>query len=178
MQFTVRSGDTPTRGILSMGEVRMPCALGRSGVSVDKREGDGATPVGVFPLRRVLYRPDRESAPVTDGLPVFPLVPADGWCDDPTQSHYNRPVQLPVTFSHEKLWRIDSLYDLLVILGHNDDPVVPGAGSAIFLHVARPDWAPTEGCVALAVDDLRHLLRSSGPGSTLSVLPVEEAASP
>lgn len=156
-------------GQLTAGALTMRCALGRGGVRADKREGDGATPVGRFPLRRVLYRMDREPAPHTAGLAVAPIVPADGWCDEPAHPGYNRPVQLPVTFSHEKLWRFDDLYNILVVLGHNDDPVLPGAGSAIFLHVARPDYGPTQGCVAIAAEDLRRVLADCGPGSVVVV---------
>ncbi len=150
------------------GDVRWRCAIGRGGVRRDKREGDGATPVGDWPIRRVLYRPDRERRPET-ALPVSSLAPEDGWCDDPGHPDYNRPVKLPHPARHERLWRDDRLYDLVVVLGHNDDPVIAGAGSAVFLHVARDDYAPTEGCVALAADDLRRLLQRAGPTSRLCV---------
>lgn len=133
------------------------CALGRGGVRVDKREGDGATPVGRFPLRRVLYRRDRVDPPVT-GLTVQAIEAGDGWCDDAADAAYNRPVRAPFAAGHEVLWRNDELYDLVVVLGHNDDPVVPGAGSAIFLHVARPDYAPTEGCIAVKLEHLEAIL--------------------
>lgn len=147
---------------------RVRCALGRTGLVVDKREGDGATPAGVFPLRRVLYRPDRVAAPET-GLPVRPITADDGWCDDPGDPAYNRLVRLPYPGRHERLWRDDGLYDLVAVIGHNDDPVVPGRGSAIFLHVAKPDHAPTEGCVALALDDLRRLLADCRPGDEIAI---------
>jgi hypothetical protein len=114
------------------------CAVGATGVTADKCEGDGATPIGRFPLRRVLYRPDRLDRPVT-ALPAAPLAAEDGWCDDPGESAYNTQLRLPFGASHERLWRDDAIYDVIVILGHNDDPPMPGAGSAIFLHVARAD---------------------------------------
>lgn len=145
-----------------------PCAIGRGGITKSKREGDGATPVGCWPLRRVLFRPDRVEAPKTR-LPVAALSPEDGWCDDPSHADYNKPVRLPFPASHEALWRGDEIYDIIVILGHNDDPPVPGAGSAIFLHVARADYAPTAGCVALALADLRTVLAHVGPGDRLCV---------
>lgn len=144
------------------------CALGKGGIVRDKREGDGCTPVGTFPLRRVLYRPDRLQTPRT-GLPVQALAPDDGWCDDPADPAYNRPVALPYPASHEKLWRADAVYDVIVILGHNDAPPVPGRGSAIFMHVARPGFTGTEGCVALALDDLLAVLAEAGPGSTVTI---------
>jgi L,D-peptidoglycan transpeptidase YkuD (ErfK/YbiS/YcfS/YnhG family) len=132
-------------------------ALGRSGVTRLKQEGDGATPAGLLPLRRVLYRADR-LAPPECAVAVEPLALDDGWCDDPGHADYNRMVRLPHDARHEELWRRDALYDIIGVLGWNDAPVVKGRGSAIFLHVARPDGAPTEGCVALALPDLRQVL--------------------
>lgn len=133
------------------------CALGKGGVRVEKEEGDGATPAGLLPLRRILYRADRVPPPRC-AMPVEPIAPTDGWCDDPAHWDYNRFVHLPHDARHEALWRQDGVYDVLVVLGWNDQPVVKGRGSAIFLHVARPDYAPTEGCVALASPDLSRLL--------------------
>jgi L,D-peptidoglycan transpeptidase YkuD (ErfK/YbiS/YcfS/YnhG family) len=155
-------------GWLTWGSRRWRCALGPAGIRDDKREGDGATPAGRFPLRRVLWRADRLPRPET-GLPVTPIVPHDGWCDDPHAAAYNRQVRLPCAASAEALWRDDGLYDIVVIIGHNDDPPESGRGSAIFLHVARPDYAPTQGCVALARDDLLELLRDCRPGLMLAL---------
>ena len=157
-------------GLARLGQHRFRCALGRAGRSTTKREGDGATPVGAFPCRLVYWRPDRLAMPQT-GLPCRALVPSDGWCDDPGSDAYNRPVTLPWPARTEALWRDDALYDLIVPLGYNDDPVLPALGSAIFLHVARPDYAPTEGCVALALDDLRAFLTVATPGSRVVVTP-------
>jgi L,D-peptidoglycan transpeptidase YkuD (ErfK/YbiS/YcfS/YnhG family) len=115
-----------------------------------------------------LWRPDRIAAPDTR-LPTQALTPGDGWCDDPASPDYNCPVGLPFAHGAERLWREDHVYDLIVILGHNDDPVVPGAGSAIFLHLARNGYAPTEGCVALALEDLAAFVALAGPGDVLDV---------
>ncbi len=155
-------------GWLAWRDRRVRCALGRSAVSTAKREGDGATPAGTFPLRRVLYRPDRTDPPKT-ALPMSPLRPDDGWSDDPEDPLYNRPVRLPHGFRAETLWRDDEIYDVIVILGHNDDPPLPGAGSAVFLHVARPGWTPTRGCVALALPDLLDLLAEAAPGDVITI---------
>ena len=146
-------------GILQFGGLQFRCALGKGGVrsEADKREGDGATPLGRYPIRQVFYRADRLSPPETR-LPLQALTPQDGWCDDPADPAYNRFVTLPCAASHEKLWREDHVYDVIAVLGHNDDPPVPGLGSAIFLHVARPEYSGTEGCVALALPDLLALL--------------------
>ncbi len=145
------------------------CAIGRGAIAREKREGDGVTPIGRWPIRRVLYRADRVAAPETP-FDCAAIGPDDGWCDDPGDPAYNRPVRLPYAASHERMTRDDGLYDVVVVLGHNDDPVVSGAGSAIFLHVARDDYGPTEGCVALALPDLLEVLRTAGPGSAVDVL--------
>lgn len=137
----------------------MRAALGREGARGGKQEGDGATPAGLLPLRQVLYRPDRVTPPPC-AVAVRPLCPADGWCDDPARNDYNQLVQLPIDGSAEALWRDDSLYDIIGVLGWNDAPVCPGLGSAIFLHLARPDFTPTDGCIALALDDLQTVLAS------------------
>jgi L,D-peptidoglycan transpeptidase YkuD (ErfK/YbiS/YcfS/YnhG family) len=147
----------------------MRCALGRSGIATDKREGDGATPTGVLAMRRALYRPDRGAPPVTT-LACTAIAPTDGWCDDPGDAAYNMPVHLPYPGRHERLWRDDHLYDLVVVLGWNDDPPVPGRGSAIFLHLARDGYAPTEGCVALSHADLVAVLADARPGDAVRVL--------
>ncbi|MEL6285274.1 MAG: L,D-transpeptidase family protein [Pseudomonadota bacterium] len=148
------------------------CVLGKGGVAApaDKREGDGASPLGVWPMRRVFYRPDRLAPPET-GLSKVPLAPHDGWCDDPAHRLYNRPIQQPFNASHERLWRDDHVYDLIVELGYNDDPVTPGAGSAIFFHLTRPDLAPTEGCVALSLEDFLAVLMRCSDGSCLEIAP-------
>ncbi len=155
-------------GRLEFADKRFRCALGRGGLATDKHEGDGATPIGSWPLRRVLFRPDRLAPPQTV-LDVEPLRSDDGWCDDPRHADYNRPVTLPHAASCERLWREDALYDIVVILGHNDNPVVADAGSAIFLHIARDDYGPTEGCVALAENDLREVLAAAERGCILEV---------
>jgi L,D-peptidoglycan transpeptidase YkuD (ErfK/YbiS/YcfS/YnhG family) len=132
-------------------------AIGRGGLREHKEEGDGGTPMGLLPLRRVFYRADRGPMPRT-ALPREPIGPEDGWCDDPSHGDYNRLIRLPHPARHERLWRADGLYDIVAVLGWNDAPVQRGRGSAIFLHVARPDLAPTDGCVALPAADLRALL--------------------
>jgi len=143
--------------VLRLGPLAWRCALGTGGIRAGKQEGDGATPAGLLPLRRVFYRADRVAPPACR-VPVEPLSPADGWCDDPADAAYNRRVTLPHAARHEALWRDDPLYDLIGVLGWNDAPVQRGRGSAIFLHLARPDLAPTEGCVALPERDLRAAL--------------------
>jgi L,D-peptidoglycan transpeptidase YkuD (ErfK/YbiS/YcfS/YnhG family) len=144
------------RGHLQFGALHMSCALGRSGIKALKREGDGATPLGRFCLRHVLYKP-RTSRPRT-ALALHPIRRDDGWCDSPFDRNYNRPVRLPYPASAEHLWRADGIYDVVVVLGFNDVPRIRNRGSAIFMHIARGDLMPTEGCIALRARDLRRLL--------------------
>ena len=132
-------------------------ALGKAGVRQHKMEGDESTPAGILPLRKVLFRADRQPRPVC-AVPVEPLAPNEMWCDESGHRQYNRLVRAPFDGRHEVLWRDDALYDIVGVLGWNDQPVERGRGSAIFLHVARPDLAPTEGCIALGIGDLRRLL--------------------
>lgn len=155
-------------GTLRCEGVTVPCSVGRSGLSRDKHEGDGATPTGRFPLRRLLYRADRLEMPVTR-LPVSAIAKDDGWCDDMAHKDYNQQVKLPFAASHEELWREDNLYDLIVVLGHNDKPVIPGLGSAVFLHVRAPDGGATAGCVAIKREYLLAILRALDTGSFIDI---------
>lgn len=163
--------EATSTGILRWGDREVRCSLGRSGVTPaeSKREGDGATPLGVWPMRQVFWRPDRLAAPATR-LPAVELIAEAGWCDAPADPFYNLPVMLPYPASHERLWREDDIYDVIVVLGYNDAPPIPGKGSAIFLHIARQDYPPTEGCVACAREDLLDLLKAAGPGDALAIV--------
>jgi L,D-peptidoglycan transpeptidase YkuD (ErfK/YbiS/YcfS/YnhG family) len=126
--------------------------------------------VGRFPLRRVLYRPDRLARPPTS-LPIASIASDDGWCDSPSDPGYNRQVRLPYPASAESLWRGDHLYDIVVVLGHNDDPVMPGRGSAIFFHIATSHYTPTAGCIALAFRDMLDVLALCALATRLMVEP-------
>jgi L,D-peptidoglycan transpeptidase YkuD (ErfK/YbiS/YcfS/YnhG family) len=148
------------------GATRAACGMG--GVRADKSEGDHASPAGTFPLVRAFFRPDRVSLPLT-ALPLDPLQPQDGWVDAPDDPRYNTLVALPYPTSAEKLWRDDGVYDLIVVIGYNLSPVVPGKGSAIFLHIARPDYSGTEGCIAIAREALIPLLGLLGPESKITI---------
>lgn len=145
------------------------CAIGRGGIHREKQEGDGVTPIGEWPLRYGYYRADRLDGTPKTALPMTVIRPDDGWCDAPDDPNYNKPVKKPYDASHEDMWREDMLYDIVIVLGHNDNPPVPGAGSAIFLHVARPDYSPTEGCVALPKEILLDLLKSCGPDDRMII---------
>lgn len=146
------------------------CVVGHGGIGIKAGEGDGITPVGRFPLRSLRYRPDLINKPKTQ-LTTRPITPLDGWCDDPTHAQYNRPIRLPFNASHENLWRSDTLYNVIVDLGFNDDPPVPGLGSAIFFHVKSPESSPTEGCVALAQSDLIEVLQNCHADTFMDIKP-------
>jgi L,D-peptidoglycan transpeptidase YkuD (ErfK/YbiS/YcfS/YnhG family) len=133
------------------------CAIGKAGFSVDKKEGDNCTPVGTFSLREVWYRADKMPPPKTE-LPLRIITQNDGWCDDVSHTDYNIHVTLPHPARHEKLWRDDNLYDVVVVIGYNDSPPLAGKGSAIFMHIAKPNYEGTEGCIALAQQDLLDIV--------------------
>jgi L,D-peptidoglycan transpeptidase YkuD (ErfK/YbiS/YcfS/YnhG family) len=158
------------RGRLVVGRLQVPCALGRGGSRVRKREGDGATPIGRWRVLGVLFRADRLRRPRTS-LPAGPIRAWDGWCDAPQDRNYNRLVRHPYPASAERLWREDGLYDVVVVLAHNQRPRLRGGGSAIFMHVARAGYAPTEGCVALQRGHLLRVLEYLGRNSEVAVLP-------
>jgi L,D-peptidoglycan transpeptidase YkuD (ErfK/YbiS/YcfS/YnhG family) len=138
---------------------RFRATLGRAGITTQKHEGDGATPAGLLRLVRVMYRADRVKPPAC-AVPVEPIGPQDGWCDDTGDTAYNKPVRLPYPASHEELWRQDHVYDVIGVLDWNLDPVAIGRGSAIFFHVATRDYAPTAGCVALSLPDMLETLKA------------------
>ena len=160
-------------GRFDSGQRTYRCALGRAGVKTadQKREGDGASPIGVWPIRKVLYRPDkfRDGAAPQTALPLEAIARDDGWCDDPEDKAYNRPIKLPFMGSFEKMWRDDHLYDIVVVLGHNDDPPKPYFGSCIFMHLAKEGYLPTEGCVALTRADLEAVLKDARPGDVVEI---------
>ena len=162
------------RGQLLVGPQVIACALGSGGIVGDKREGDGGSPRGRFRLRGGAYRPDHLRARPRTAIPLRATRAEDGWCDDVCDRRYNRPVRLPAAeerreFGAEAMWRADALYDVVIDLDYNRAPIRRGRGSAIFLHIARPGYRPTEGCVALARADLLRLLRRLGPKTHLRI---------
>lgn len=173
MIIQVTAKPKASTGVLALNGVNYPCALGRSGIisNAQKQEGDGATPAGTWMLRRLLYRGDKMARPKTD-LPTDVISKTDGWCDAPDDENYNSQIMLPYDASAEALWRDDDLYNLIVVLGHNDDPVIAGKGSAVFFHVAKnkdTEFAPTEGCVALPEATLKALLESCSTDTRMEI---------
>jgi len=157
-----------SHGWLSAGTARVAVTLGRSGILADKREGDGGTPAGTFQPVRLWWRADRLRRPRTL-LPVRPIRPQDAWCEDPADRRYNRPIRMRRCAAGDRLWRTDRLYDLIVEIDHNTRPRIAGRGSAVFLHVARPDRGPTAGCIAAEARSLLRLLARIGPKTRIFV---------
>src|SRR5689334_23113562 len=168
-RITVRRkpGDS-RRGWLTAGTLILPVALGRGGIKANKREGDGGTPRGTFRLRRLWWRADRHARPLTS-LPAQRIGPADGWCEDPTDRHYNRPIKVPAHMASDRLARKDHLYDFIVEIDHNTRPRIAGRGSAVFLHLARDNFSPTAGCVSMTRSNLLRLLRRMGPRTRIVI---------
>ncbi len=166
MKLIVEAKNRQPLGALRYGNKSVPCALGPAGFVADKKEGDGATPIASMKLIKGLYRSDRLSRPVTK-LPMRATDPADGWCDDPTLPQYNQLVKLPFKGSHEKLWRKDHVYNICIVLDWNIAPAVVGKGSAIFFHLARNGYTPTEGCIAVNLSDMLEILRTSNADTVI-----------
>lgn len=162
-----RPGNDPSAGLLRYRNSVYPCLLGRSGITTRKREGDGATPAGRFPLLFGYYRADRLRPPPAS-LPLYPIAPDDGWCDDPLHPNYNRPVTLPFSTSCETMMRQDALYDICLVMDHNFSQRIRNLGSAVFFHLSagKPH---TQGCIAVAPDDMKRLLASMRPGTLIDI---------
>ncbi|MFM2422706.1 MAG: hypothetical protein RL291_1236 [Pseudomonadota bacterium] len=151
------------RGHVRLGMSVVPCAIGKGGIRARKREGDGATPLGVHRVLYAYVRRDQRPTLATK-LPLKTIRRADGWCDAPADRNYNRAVRHPYPASAEQMWRADRLYDLVLVLDANIKPRRRGLGSAIFAHVARDGFKPTEGCIAFRWRDLLRVVRYLRPG--------------
>jgi L,D-peptidoglycan transpeptidase YkuD (ErfK/YbiS/YcfS/YnhG family) len=167
LRVRTRPGDRTT-GILLAGLRAIPVVLGRAGIRANKREGDGGTPGGRFRLVRLWWRADRAPRPGTP-LPARRISPDLAWCEDPRDRRYNRPFKRLAHEPGDRLWRADHLYDLVIEIDHNTRPRVAGRGSAVFIHVARPDRGPTAGCVAMDAAELRRLLGRLRPRSQIRI---------
>jgi L,D-peptidoglycan transpeptidase YkuD (ErfK/YbiS/YcfS/YnhG family) len=157
-----------TRGVLLAGPLALPVVLGRSGIRANKREGDGGTPRGCFRLLRLWWRADRFPRPRTL-LPAQRITPRLAWCENTADRRYNRPFIRSNAEPGDGLWRDDRLYDFIIEIDHNTRPRIAGRGSAVFMHVARPNRSPTEGCVALAASPLQRLLVRAGRNTRIAI---------
>ena len=156
------------RGWLSFGTLTIPVALGRGGIRANKREGDGGTPLGRFRPLRLWWRADRAPRPATT-LPLRAITPSDGWCEDPADRHYNQPIRLQPGDGGDRLRRDDHLYDYIIEIDHNQRPRVAGRGSAVFVHLARDNFGPTAGCIAMRKNAMLQLLRRIGPRTRIVI---------
>src|SRR5262249_18130777 len=141
---------------------------GRGSIRANKYEGDGATPRGRFRLVRLWWRADRHPRPSTQ-LPTQRITPDLAWCEDTSDRRYNRPFRRNAADGGDRLWREDHLYDFVIEIDHNTRPRIAGRGSAVFLHLARPNWSPTAGCVAMTVGRMRFLLAALGRGARIEI---------
>ena len=159
-----------TQGLLHAGNRTLRCALGRSGIGIKRGEGDGVTPLGRFRLLGAMIRAERISVR-SAAIDLTQILPTDGWCDAPGDRNYNRPVGLPYPASHEKLSRDDHLYDVAIVMDYNITRrlTAKGGGSAIFFHLARDNYSPTEGCVAISRRDMLWLLPRIGPETEMVI---------
>jgi L,D-peptidoglycan transpeptidase YkuD (ErfK/YbiS/YcfS/YnhG family) len=167
IQVRTAAGDR-RRGWLTIDGRTVPVALGRGGIKADKREGDGGTPRGSFRPRRLWWRADRHPRPRT-ALPVRAIRPDDAWCENPRSRHYNQPVRLERDEAADRLRRDDHLYDFIIEIDHNTAPRVSGRGSAVFLHLARPGFSPTAGCVSMTKSAMLRLLERVGPRTRIVI---------
>jgi L,D-peptidoglycan transpeptidase YkuD (ErfK/YbiS/YcfS/YnhG family) len=158
----------PRRGWLTAGGLTVPVALGRGGIKANKREGDGGTPKGIFRPRQLWWRADRYPRPRTF-LPARAIRSEDAWCEDPSSRHYNQPLRLDRDQGGDRLTRQDHLYDFIVEIDHNSLPRIAGRGSAVFLHLARPDFSPTAGCVSMTRSAMLRLLERLGPQTKIMI---------
>lgn len=157
-----------SKGWLIFNHRCLPVAIGRGGILANKREGDGATPRGRFHPLRLWWRADRHAKP-RGLLPARMIKPEDAWCEDPASRHYNRSIRLAHGAKGDRLTRADHLYDFIVEIDHNTRPRVAGRGSAVFIHLAREDFAPTAGCVGLRRRDMLWLLARLGPRTRIVI---------
>jgi L,D-peptidoglycan transpeptidase YkuD (ErfK/YbiS/YcfS/YnhG family) len=163
-----RAAGDPRRGWLTADGWTVPVALGRGGILANKREGDGGTPRGTFRPLQLWWRADRHPQPQTY-LPARPIQPEDAWCEDPADRRYNQPIRLIQGQPGDRLMRQDHLYDFIVEIDHNFSPRIAGRGSAVFLHLARPNFSPTAGCVSMTKSAMLRLLRRMGPETKIII---------
>jgi len=145
-------------GYLIYKNSKFRCSLGINGIKNKKKEGDGITPKGIFRLKKIYYRKDKVKNIVTK-VKKIKITKDMGWCDDPKSKFYNKLIRLPSKFGHEKLYRKDDIYNLIIVLDYNMNPVSKNKGSAIFIHLAKKNYKPTQGCVGLKQNDLIKLIK-------------------
>ena len=155
-------------GFLRYKNLRFRCALGKAGIKRKGKEGDNITPKGIFKIIKIYYRPDKIKD-IETPIKKIKIKKNMGWCDDPNSIDYNKQIELPNKFSHEKLYRNDNLYDLILVLNYNTNRIVKNKGSAIFLHITNGSYKKTKGCIALKKDDLIQLVSKISENTKIKI---------
>jgi L,D-peptidoglycan transpeptidase YkuD (ErfK/YbiS/YcfS/YnhG family) len=155
-------------GFLRYKNLKFRCALGKAGIKRKVKEGDNITPKGIFKITKIYYRPDKIKDIVTP-IKKIKIKKNMGWCDDPDSIDYNKQIELPSKFNHEKLYRNDNLYDLILVLNYNTNPIVKNKGSAIFLHITNDSYKKTKGCIALKKNDLIQLVSKISENTKIKI---------
>ena len=155
--------------ILVYNNYKVKCAIGKRGIGVKKREGDLITPKGSFKIKEILYRADKIKN-LKSKLQKKIINKKMGWCDDPRSNKYNKLIKLPFKFGYEKLYRTENIYDLILVLNFNMNPVKKNKGSAIFIHVAKRNYSATKGCVAVKKKDLRMLIKKINKNTKVKII--------
>ena len=158
-----------TKNYLSFNDYKVKCAVGKRGIGFKRREGDLKTPIGRYKINYILYRKDRLKK-IQTRIKKFEIKKNMGWCNDPLSKNYNRLVKLPSHYSFEKLYRKENIYDIILVLNYNMNPIIKNKGSAIFIHVAKKNYKSTEGCVALKKIHLLKILKSLKKSSRVKIL--------
>lgn len=156
-------------GYLKYKNLKFRCALGRAGIRIKKKEGDNITPKGTYKIIRIYCRKDRIRQ-VKSRIKIYKINKKIGWCDDPRSKKYNQLIRLPSKFRHEKFYRKDHLYDLIIVLNYNMRPVIKNKGSAIFIHLAKRNYYPTKGCIALSKNNLLIILNKINKNTKIKIL--------
>jgi L,D-peptidoglycan transpeptidase YkuD (ErfK/YbiS/YcfS/YnhG family) len=149
--------------------LKFRCSLGKNGVTKNKVEGDKCTPSGIYKLKQVFYRADRIKK-ITTNLKKIKIKKNMGWCDDSSSKKYNHLIKIPNKFSHEKLYRKDHIYDIIVVLNYNMNPVIKKKGSAIFVHIAKKNYSKTLGCIGLKKNDLLEILNKVKKNNKIKII--------
>jgi len=155
------------KNYLTYNKLKFKCAIGKKGISYKKKEGDLITPKGQFKIKYILYRNDREK--ISTKLKKKVIKKNMGWCDDPKSKQYNKLVKFPFIFSHEKLYKKENIYDIILVLDYNMNPIKKNKGSAIFIHVAKDNFKKTSGCVAIKKTNLIKLIKEINPNSKVKI---------
>ena len=148
---------------------KVKCAIGKRGIGLKKKEGDLITPIGQYNIKYILFRKDRIKV-IQSKLKKTPIQKNMGWCDDPKSKKYNQLIKLPSKFNFEKLYRNDEIYDILIILSFNTNPVIKNKGSAIFIHIARKNYPSTKGCIAIKKNDIKRLASEINRNTLVKIL--------